>query len=66
MVEIEIVWQLRYTFDGTYPSCYSCVGLYNRDLDELVPQSLNWYTLNDVKHKYVTFRTCFKMRCDQS
>lgn len=31
MVEIEINWQLYYTFDGSYPSSYVCCGLFDRD-----------------------------------
>ena len=64
MVEITIKWQLRYTFDGANPSCYVCCGLFNRDSNEIVPQSLSWYTPNDVKHKYLTMTTTFTMRCD--
>lgn len=65
MVEITITWQLRYTFDGENPECYVSCGLFNVDTNEIVPQSLQWYTPNGKKHKYLTLKTQFTMRCDQ-
>ena len=63
MVDIELTWQLRYTFDGSsYPSTYLCSGLYNVDENKIVPQSINWHELNDVKFKWVTFKSTFTMR----
>lgn len=29
MVEIQITWQMRYSYDGTYPREYFCCGLWD-------------------------------------
>lgn len=37
MVEIEITWQLRYTFSGVNPASYFAIGLFNVSDNVIVP-----------------------------
>lgn len=66
MIEIEINWQLYYTFDLiTLPETSVCCGLFDVDTNSIVPQSIRWFDLNNVKFKYVTMYTNFTMKTDE-
>lgn len=43
MVEVEITWQMRYSFDGTNPREYFCCGLWDQTNSVFVPQAFNWF-----------------------